>query len=183
MNLGPKESVITPEGVFIIGTYDENGVPNAMNAAWGSQSDFDEITLYLSNHKTTENVLKTKAFTVAYGTKSTVEISDYFGIETGAKANKIEKAGCHVHKSKLVNAPVIEEYPLTLECECRSFDEKTGILVGKIVGQEASDSIITDGKVDLSKLEPIVFDMVTKTYRVVGPVVGYAWKDGLKFKK
>ncbi len=78
-----KQSPITPEGVFIIGTYDENGVPNAMNAAWGSQSDYGEITLFLAPHKTTENVVKTGAFTVAFGKKKTVEIVDYFGIETG----------------------------------------------------------------------------------------------------
>ena len=102
-----KKACIAPEGVFIIGTYDENGVPNAMNAAWGAQSDFDEITLFLAKHKTTENIKHTKAFTVAFATKDTVEIADYFGVETGSKVNKIEKAGCHVHKSAHVNAPII----------------------------------------------------------------------------
>ena len=77
-----KKSVITPEGVFIIGTYDENGVPNAMNAAWGMQSDMGEITLMLSKHKTTENFEKTGAFTVAFGTADTVLISDYFVVGT-----------------------------------------------------------------------------------------------------
>lgn len=86
-----KNACIAPEGVFIIGTYDENGVPNAMNAAWGAQSDFDEITLFLAKHKTTENIKHTKAFTVAFATKDTVEIADYFGVETGNKGNKIEK--------------------------------------------------------------------------------------------
>ena len=114
MEFAGNKSVITPEGVFIIGTYDENGVPNAMNAAWGMQSDMGEITLMLSKHKTTENFEKTGAFTVAFGTADTVLISDYFGVETGKKVNKIEKAGCHVHKSAHVNAPIIEEYPLTL---------------------------------------------------------------------
>lgn len=99
MEFDGKKSVITPEGVFIIGTYDENGVPNAMNAAWGQQSDYGEITLFLAKHKTTENIKKTKAFTVAMATKDTVVISDYFGVETGNKVNKIEKAGVHVHKS------------------------------------------------------------------------------------
>ena len=108
-----KQSIITPEAVFIIGTYDENGVPNAMNAAWGMQSDYGEITIQLAKHKTTDNLKKTGGFTVAFGTESTVVISDYFGIESGNKSNKIEKAGCHVRKSAHVNAPVIEEYPVT----------------------------------------------------------------------
>ena len=182
MEFSAKNSVITPEGVFIIGTYDENGVPNAMNAAWGIQSDYGEITLFLAKHKTTENIRKTGAFTVAMATKDTVLISDYFGVETGSHVNKIEKAGCHVHKSEHVNAPIIEEYPLTLECECKSWDDETGILVGTIVSQQADDAILTDGKVDLDKMQPIMFDMASGTYRVIGPVVGKAFQDGLKLK-
>ena len=135
-----KKACIAPEGVFIIGTYDENGVPNAMNAAWGAQSDYGEITLFLAPHKTTDNVKQTKAFTVAFATKDTVEIADYFGVETGRKVNKIEKAGCH------------------------------------------DESVLTDGKVDYDKLQPIIFDIATMTYRVVGPVVGKAFHDGMKLK-
>lgn len=183
MQLSAKNPVIIPEGVFILGTYDENGVPNAMTAAWGVQSDFGQITFYLAKHKTTENIKKTGAFTVAMATKGTAVLSDYFGLETGSKVNKIEKAGCHVHQSAHVNAPIIEEYPLTLECECLSFDDETGILCGKIVGQEADESILTQGQVDLDKMEPIIFDIASKSYRVIGPIVGQAFHDGLKYKK
>ena len=178
-----SKSVIVPEGVFIIGTYDENGVPNAMNAAWGQQSDYGEITLFLAKHKTTENIKKTKAFTVAMATKDTVVISDYFGVETGNHVNKIEKAGVHVHKSEHVNAPIIEEYPVTLECELKSWDDETGILVGRIVSSKVDEKVLTDGKVDLDKMQPIIFDMGTSTYRVIGPVVGKAFHDGLVLKK
>lgn len=177
-----KKACIAPEGVFIIGTYDENGVPNAMNAAWGAQSDYGEITLFLAPHKTTDNVKQTRAFTVAFATKDTVEIADYFGVETGRKVNKIEKAGCHTHKSAHVNAPIIEEFPVTLECEMTSYDDATGILVGKIVAEQADESVLTDGKVDYDKLQPIIFDIATMTYRVVGPVVGKAFHDGMKLK-
>lgn len=183
MELSPTKAVIVPEGVYIIGTYDENGVPNAMNAAWEIQSGHGEITLFLAKHKTTDNVKKTGAFTVAMGTKDTVVISDYFGMETGAKVNKIEKAGVHVHKSANVNAPVIEEYPLTLECEVKSWDDNTGILVGKIVNQLVDDSIVTDGKVDLDKMQPIVVDAGTGYYRVIGPIVGKAFHEGAALKK
>ena len=177
-----RKSIITPEGVFIIGTYDENGVPNAMNAAWGMQSDEGEITLMLAKHKTTENFEKTGAFTVAFGTADTVVISDYFGVETGAKVNKIEKAGCHTHPSAHVKAPIIEEYPLTLECKVKSWDTETGYLIGEIVASQTDESILTDGKVDLGKLRPIIFDPSFNAYRVVGEVVGKAFSDGLKLK-
>ena len=177
-----NKSTITPEGVFIIGTYDENGIPNAMNAAWGMQSDMSEITLMLGKHKTTENFEKTGAFTVAFGTADTVLISDYFGVETGAKVNKIEKAGCHTHRSAHVNAPIIEEYPLTLECRVKSWDTETGYLIGEIVASQADESILTDGKVDLGKLRPIIFEPSFNAYRVVGEVVGKAFSDGLKLK-
>ena len=177
-----RKSIITPEGVFIIGTYDENGVPNAMNAAWGMQSDEGEITLMLAKHKTTENFEKTGAFTVAFGTADTVVISDYFGVETGKKINKIEKAGCHTYPSAHVNAPIIEEYPLTLECKVKSWDTETGYLIGEIVASQADESILTDGKVDLGKLRPIIFDPSFNAYRVIGEVVGKAFGDGLKLK-
>ncbi len=123
-----------------------------MNAAWGAQSDYGEITFFLAKHKTTDNIKHTKAFTVAFATKDTVDIADYFGVETGNDVNKIEKAGCHVHKSRHVNAPIIEEFPVTLECECTSYDDNTGILVGKIVAQQADESVLTDGKIDYDKL-------------------------------
>ena len=177
-----RKSVIAPEGVFIIGTYDEDGVPNAMNAAWGMQSDMGEITLMLARHKTTENFEKTGAFTVAFGTADTVTISDYFGVETGKKVNKIEKAGCHTHKSARVNAPIIEEYPLTLECRVKSWDARTGYLIGEIVSSQADEAILTDGQVDLGKLRPIIFDPSFNVYRVVGETVGKAFSDGLKLK-
>ena len=109
-------------------------------------------------------------------------IADYFGVETGRKINKIEKAGCHTHKSAHVNAPIIEEFPVTLECEMKSYDDETGILIGKIVAEQADEAVLTDGKVDYDKLQPIIFDIATMTYRVIGPVVGKAFHDGLKLK-
>ena len=182
IELEGKKAPITPECVLIIGTYDENGVSNAMNAAWGMQSDMGEITIMLSKHKTTENFEKTSAFTVAFGTADTVVISDYFGVETGKKVNKIEKAGCHVRKSAHVNAPIIEEYPLTLECTVKSWDTATGYLIGTIVAAQADERILTDGKVDLGKMRPIIFDASFNAYRVVGEIVGKAFSDGLRLK-
>ena len=174
--------MIAPEGVFIIGTYDKNGVPNAMNAAWGTQFDAGEIILILGKHKTTENLKETGAFTVAFATADTVVMSDFFGVETGAHVNKIEKAGAHTHKSANVNAPIIEEYPVTLECLVKKYDEEEGILIGTIVAEQASEAVLTDGKIDQSKQKPIIFDPSMNVYRVIGDVVGKAFSDGLSLK-
>lgn len=183
MEIEGKKAIMTPEGVYIIGTYNEDGTPNAMNAAWGVQSSYDTISLFISQHKTTENLLRTGAFTVSFATLDTMAISDYFGIESGAKvSNKIEKAGAHAHKSAHVDAPVIEEYPLTLECEVVSYDAATMHLVGRVVAEQADDSILTDGVVDLGKLNPITFDPALRAYRTLGPVVGKAWGEGMSLR-
>ena len=181
-NFGVKNWMF-PMPVLMIGTYNEDGTPDMMNAAWGGITLEDEITICVdTGHKTWANIAARKAFTVAFGTADTVLISDYFGVETGKKVNKIEKAGCHVHPSAHVNAPVIEEYPLTLECKVKSWDPETGYLIGEIVASQADESILTDGNVDLGKLRPIIFDPSFNVYRVVGEAVGKAFSDGLKLK-
>ena len=179
-NFGAKP-YLYPMPVLIIGTYDENGVPDAMNAAWGCITDMDEISISMASHKTTENIAKTKAFTVSMATEATEVASDYVGIESALKVeDKFEKAGFHATKSEFVNAPVIDELPMTLECELRSFDD--GILVGKIVNISADESILTDGKIDPMKLKPITYDPVNNKYIGLGKVVGNAFKDGLEMK-
>ncbi len=179
-----KKTIITPLPVVIIGTYDENGVPNAMNAAWAGQVDSDQIIISLAKHKTTDNLERCGEFTVSFATADTVTASDYFGIESGRKVNKIEKAGMHTVRSAYVNAPVITEYPLTLEC--RVFEMKPDgdgyLLIGETVNMSADESILTDGKVDLGKMKPIMFDSAMNKYRVIGDIVADAFKDGLKLK-
>lgn len=182
MNIAGNQAVIAPAGVFIIGTYDENGTPNAMNAAWGVQSSFDEITFFLSKHKTTENVQKKGAFTVAFGTVNTLTICDYFGVESGRKVNKIEKSGIKVHRAEHVDAPVLEAFPVTLECKVRSYDPETGVLVGEVVNELVDNSVLTEGKIDLEKLQPITFDSASGSYRTVGPIAGKAFSAGLEIK-
>lgn len=175
-----KNMLFTPEAVIIIGTYDKNGVPNAMNAAWAIQTDYSELTVSLASHKTTDNLQETGEFTVAFATKETEKIADYFGVETGRKVNKIEKAGVHVSKAPHVNAPVIEEFPVVLECRVKSFED--GILTGEVVNTMADESVLTDGKVDFDKMHPIIFDSSMNKYRVIGEVVGNAFHDGLELK-
>lgn len=171
-----------PEPVLMVGTYDENGKANLMNAAWGAMFEENIITISMSSHKTTENFLKTKAFTISLATKKTVVESDYFGIVSGKKEeNKVEKAGFHPFKSEFVNAPLFEEYPLTIECKLLSFGED-GMVKGEIVNVSVDESILTDGKVDLKKLEAICFDPFNHKYVIADEVVGNAFKDGLKLR-
>ena len=182
-NIG-KDFIMGPMPVLIIGTYDKNGVPNAMNAAWGCQSDLDAITVFLSRHKTTENLMLKKEFTLAFATKATVVESDYFGLESGKNVNKIEKAGFHAVKAEHVDAPVITEYPVTLECKMTDFvDEGTAYrVIGKVVNVIADENVLTNGKVDLGKMQAICYDSASHVYRMVGEVVGRGFHDGLALK-
>ncbi len=175
--------IFTPLPVLIIATYDEQGNPNAMNAAWGGQISFHEIELNLSSHKSTDNIKLKQAFTVSFADKKHLKEVDYFGLVSGRKVvNKIEKAGMHVTKSEFVDAPVIEEFPLTLECEVEKI-EPLGHdvhIVAKVVNTLADESILdTDGKVDIDKIEPLVYDPSYRVYRVVAPgILGQAWNIG-----
>lgn len=180
VNFGAKP-IMYPMPVLIVATYDENGVPDAMNAAWGIITDMNEISISMSEHKTTENVVKTKAFTVSMATEDTVVPCDYVGVESAKKVpDKFAKAGFHATKSTFVDAPLIDELPMALECKLKSFDN--GILVGEIVNVNADESVLTDGKIDPAKLKPITYDPVNNTYIGLGNVVGAAFKDGLKLK-
>lgn len=183
-NFGSKPWVY-PMPVFIVGTYDENGKPNAMNAAWGGIDYDDRINLCLSaNHKTTFNFQKTGAFTVSMGTVEQLVACDYVGIASGNNGtDKFAKAGWHAVKSEFVNAPVIEELPMALECEVVSYDPESCHLVGRIVNVSASESIIgEDGKIDYTLLRPITYDPVNHNYIELGAIVGKALSDGKALK-
>ena len=149
-------------------------------AAWAGQYDHNQIVISLSKHKTTANLERTGAFTVSFADVRTVAESDYFGMVSGDKVpDKVAKVGFTVTPSPNVDAPIINEYPLTLECRVVSWAD--GVLVGEVVNQSADESILTDGKVDLAKLQPIVFDASGVCYRALGEVVGGAWNAGKKF--
>ncbi len=180
VNFGAKP-LMYPQPVLIIATYDKDGNPNAMNAAWGITTDFKEITISLSEHKTTDNLAVTGAFTVSFATEDTVTACDYVGVESGRKVpNKFEKAGFHATKSEFVNAPLIDELPVAMECRVKSFED--GILIGEIVNVSADESAVTDGKVDVEKFRPIAFDPFANGYVGIGKKVGNAFKDGLQLK-
>lgn len=151
-NFGAK-TILYPMPVLILGTYDEAGKPDAMNAAWGGISEEAQISVCISaSHKTTKNILKKKAFTVSIADIKNVAASDYVGIVSGNDTpDKIQKAGWHAEKSEVVNAPLFKELPLALECRLISYDEESCRLVGEIVNVCAEESILgEDGKIDLA---------------------------------
>lgn len=156
-NFGAKPWVY-PQPVLMIGTYDENGTPNLMNAAWGGQYGANTVMLCLSSHKTTDNIRLKGAFTVSFATAATVIPCDYVGIVSANKEpDKVKKAGFTTTKSKNVDAPIINELPLTLECKLVKFNED-GVVIGEIINVCADENILTDGNVDYKKLDAIIFD-------------------------
>ncbi|MBR2255067.1 MAG: flavin reductase family protein [Candidatus Methanomethylophilaceae archaeon] len=182
-SFGPKTWVY-PMPVFIIASYNDDGTPNAMNAAWGSIGDDDKIFICCDKtHKTTDNILKRKAFTVSMATESTMVSSDYVGIVSGKDVpDKFARSGWHATRSDLVDAPLIDELPMSMECEFISYEPKTSALFGKIVDVKADESILTDGKIDPKKLMPITYDPIGHRYYGLGEPVGNAFSDGKRLK-
>lgn len=182
-NFGPAHALMTtPQPCVMIATWDKDHTPDVMMAAWAGQYDHNQIVVSMSKHKTTENLELTGAFTVSFADVRTVAESDYLGIVSGTKVpDKVAKVGFSVSPSPNVDAPIIDQYPLTLECKVVSWQD--GILVGEVVNMSADECILTDGKVDLGKLQPIVFDAAALTYRALGEVVGQAWGSGKKFQE
>lgn len=181
-NFGAKP-YLYPQPVLIIAAYDQNNVANAMNAAWGSVSDMNQIAMYLSTgHKTVKNILERKAFSVSIADADHVVEADYLGVVSGNKVvDKLAKANLHTSPSSFVDCPIIDEFPLTLECRFISFDEETERLVGEIINVSADEKILDEnGNIDLMELKPITFDPANHTYHVVGEKVGNAFKDGFK---
>lgn len=183
-NFGAK-TMCYPMPVYIIGTYNADGTPNAMNAAWGGISEEAEISICVdSEHKTAENILARKAFTVSMATAKYVTACDYVGLVSGNKEpDKFAKAGFHATKSEFVDAPLIDELPMALECELICYDPDSCRLVGRIVNVCADESILSDsGKVDVAKLQPITYDSMNHQYLLLGETVGRAFHDGLVLK-
>ena len=183
-NFGAKPYTY-PQPVLIIASYDENGTPDAMNAAWGGISDDTQISMCLSaGHKTVKNILKRKAFTVSMADAAHVAACDYVGIvSANAVPDKLEKAGFHTTRSEFVDAPLIDELPMALECRLVSYDEESCRMVGEIVNVSAEEGVLDEnGKIDPGKLQPITFDPVNNAYLKLGEKVGNAFRDGLALK-
>lgn len=175
---------IFPMPVLMIATYNEDGSVNVMNAAWGTMQERDTVVLNLTEtHKTVENIKARGAFTVSIADAAHVVEADYFGIASGNKvANKLEKAGLTASKAESVDAPVINEFPLCLECrfiEYQNNEYGCGV-IGKVVNVTADESVMPDGKLDMSLVNAIAFDPYTHGYYKVSERVGEAFHDGTK---
>ena len=183
-DLGAKPYMY-PLPVLIVAAYDENGIPNAMNAAWGTVCDSDKVFLCLSaGHKTVKNILSKGAFTVSMATAEHTVAADYLGVVSGNKVpDKFEKSGLHASRSENVDAPLIEEFPLAFECKLLSFDEENDYMIGEIVNVSVDENILTaEGKVNTDIFKPLIYDSVNHDYRVMGEAVGKAFSDGRKIK-
>lgn len=177
---------IFPMPVLMVATYNEDGSVNVMNAAWGMMQERGTVALNLTEtHKTVQNIKARKAFTVSIADAKHVVEADYFGVESGNKVpDKFAKSGLTASKAECVDAPVINEFPLCLECEFIEYqDNEYGVgVIGKVVNLTADESVMVDGKVDISLVNAIAFDPYTHGYYRVSERVGDAFSDGMKLK-
>lgn len=178
---------IFPMPVLMVATYNEDGSVNVMNAAWGTMQERGNVALNLTeSHKTVKNIKERGAFTVSIADAAHVVEADYFGIESGNRVlKKFENSGLTASKSEKVDAPVINEFPLCLECEFIEYQNGAyGLgVIGKVVNVTADESVIVDDKIDMSLVNAIAFDPYTHGYYRVTERVGEAFKDGLRLKK
>ncbi len=182
-----SKNICFPESVLILGTYDKEGNPDAMNAAWGGRSDTDEIAVCLSSHQTTDNVFEKGEFTVAFADEANVAASDYVGlVSLKQDPNKMKKSGLISKKAPDVDAPLFENYPITLECKVRKFigsKEEGGMLIGEIVACLVKEEVLDEnGAIDLDKAHLICLDEAKHVYRKVGAPVAKAFNVGLSLK-
>lgn len=186
-NLGSQPALF-PMPVTIVAAYDENGTVCALNAAWVQICAMDRIALFIdADHKTTANIMQTKAFTVSIADVPNMEVADFFGIATGNKMpDKFERSGYHAVKSEFVNAPVITEFPVTLECELAEVvdTESMHAVVGRIVNVSADERVVGDkDKIDPQKVNALVFDQYRSGYYTIGEKAGQAWNAGAGLMK
>ena len=179
-----KKTWLFPCPVLIIGTYNEDGTANAMNAAWGGIYDTNQVMLCLSDdHATTKNILRSKAFTVSFADEAHATEADYVGIVSGNDVpDKLQRAHLDVVRADNVDAPLIEQFPVALECRLNHVNED-GIIVGDIVNVSADERVL-DGKgnLDIGKARFISYNSAAHDYRVIGDKVGNAFSDGKKIK-
>ncbi len=186
-NLGSQPAVF-PMPVLMVASYDENGTVQVMNAAWGMICDMDKIALFIDeDHATTRAIRQTGAFTVSVADKDHMDVADYYGIATGNKMpDKFERSGYHAEKSTYVNAPVITEFPVTLECELAEITQTENLhaVVGRIVNVSADEKVLSEnGKIDPMKLNALIFDQFQNGYYVATQKVGKAWNAGAGLMK
>ena len=183
-----KQPALFPMPVLMVAAYDENGKVNVMNAAWGMICDMDKIALFIDeDHRTTKNIRAVKAFTVAIADVEHMDVADFFGIASGNKMeDKFERTGYHAVKSAHINAPIIEEFPVAMECELAEITETENLhaIVGRIVNVSADERVLGErDKIDPAKLNALIFDQFQSGYYATGERVGKAWNAGKEWMK
>ena len=185
-NIKTTEAIF-PMPVLLIATYNEDGTVNVMNAAWGTMVERDIVALNLTEtHHTVANIKKKKSFTVAIADAKHVVEADYFGVVSGKNTpDKLAATGLTAVKSEFVDAPVLTDFPIVMECEFIEYqDSAYGLgVIGKVVNVTADESVMVNGKLDMSLVNAIAVDPYTHGYYKVTERVGEAFKDGLKLKK
>ena len=178
---------IFPMPVLMVATYNEDGSVNVINAAWGTMQERDTVALNLTEtHKTVQNIKARGAFTVSIADAAHIVEADYFGVESGNRVtNKFERSGLTATQADTVDAPIINEFPICLECKFIEYqDNKYGCgVIGKVVNVTADDHVMENGKINMSLVNAIAFDPYTHGYYKVTDRVGEAFKDGIKLKK
>lgn len=179
---------IFPMPVLMVAAYDEQGTPNVLNAAWGTMCDEDKLLLVLDEgHKTTKNILHSKAFSVSLADAAHIEAADFFGIASGNRMpDKFARSGCTVQRSTFVNAPVIEEFPLVMECELAEVVQTPHLycIIGRIVNTAAEERLLAEnGKIAPEKLDALLFDPFQHGYYGLGQKLGRAWNAGKRLMK
>ena len=183
-----KQPAIFPMPVLMVASYDDNGTVQVMNAAWGMICDMDKVALFIDeDHATTKAIRKSMAFTVSLADRDHMDAADYYGIATGnIMPDKFAKSGYHAEKSEFVNAPIITEFPVALECELAEITETENLhaVVGRIINVSADEKVLSeDGKVDPMKLNALIFDQFQRGYYVATEKVGQAWNAGKNMMK
>lgn len=186
-DLGVVEAIY-PMPVLMVAAYDENEKVNVMNVAWGQICDEGKIILFIGEGKRTWlNIKASRAFTVALADDKHVDVADFFGIASGNKiSDKFERTGYHAVRSDKVYAPIIEEFPLVMECELLDIldTEHVSGIVGKIVNVKAEESVLDEkNRVDVDKLNALIFDQFRHGYYTTGAKVGQAWNAGAELMK
>ena len=177
---------IFPMPVILIATYNEDGSVDVMNAAWGTAYDVKQILLNISeSHQTTKNIRRNKAFTVTVATADHIPEADYVGMVSGAKVkDKFERTGLKSHKSDLVNAPILDDFAICMECRASEINPEDYGVIADIIRLTVDEKYLDEnGKVDVSKLNIIAYDPFNHGYYVVKEKVGQAFSDGKKLMK
>ena len=186
-----KQQISTTEAIFpmpvlLISTFNEDGTVNVMNAAWGTMVERDMVALNLTEtHKTVKNIKARGGFVIHIADVKHVVEADWFGVVSGNNtSDKFAKSGMTFEKSALVDAPIINELPVAMECKYVEYQsDETGLgVIGRVLRTSVEEAHLKDGKVDIDSLEAIAFDPYTHGYYKVAGRVGEAFSDGLKLK-